>query len=480
MNRQLQDQFDMGRIPLKPLPYINKDNAQQGELMIDFVGIDGNKPSYHIFIVDQGDPTKIYDLTAKIITENVSGYINIDIEGRETPISLHEVINLFYKNFIQKDNPLGFNKEKDISKVLSLDTKRILFKDADGNITLPVTSADAVFDDQGRSLQDRLRNISRVGFANDYIKIANACLNIIEITYPFMNYRETGNYIELRIGTTIIDKSRYQIIDNKDEDGNSYSGTITFFNEHFQKGRRIDILYIYNAQDINNNVVAIDGGQIIPGTLNSTKLEKVSDRFTLPDSTSIATSKALYDMYLNLTDLFDKAHARAIFVKDDYENSNDIITVDLQHDAILVDERYFLLHVLLACKKDPESTLRLLYLDRDNHLINKDLSINIPGGAGKNRLLKFLVNENEAICLSNSELKLESHRYIYSCMNQEDTISFHGLEYTKDCVLRVYRNGVKLFQDLDYRLDMEAESIFLYTKTEARERIIFEAEYIVG
>ena len=58
------DQFEMGRLPIVPLAYENKDLAQCNELIIDYTG---NK-SYHIYITDSKDRTKLIDITELIIT----------------------------------------------------------------------------------------------------------------------------------------------------------------------------------------------------------------------------------------------------------------------------------------------------------------------------------------------------------------------------------------------------------------------------
>ena len=52
------DQFNMGRLPLRPLSLNDKELAQTKELLIDNLGDD---PSYHIYITDSKDRTRLID-----------------------------------------------------------------------------------------------------------------------------------------------------------------------------------------------------------------------------------------------------------------------------------------------------------------------------------------------------------------------------------------------------------------------------------
>ena len=62
----LNSQFEHGRIALKPLAYKDRALAQPSELMIDYKG---EHPSYHIYIVDPMDETRIIDITNYLVKE---------------------------------------------------------------------------------------------------------------------------------------------------------------------------------------------------------------------------------------------------------------------------------------------------------------------------------------------------------------------------------------------------------------------------
>ena len=91
------DQFNMGRLPLRPLSLNDKELAQTKELLIDNLGDD---PSYHIYITDSKDRTRLIDLT-NLYSENpnISGdNLTITIDGLIDPQKLKYIINFIYMN----------------------------------------------------------------------------------------------------------------------------------------------------------------------------------------------------------------------------------------------------------------------------------------------------------------------------------------------------------------------------------------------
>ena len=71
------DQYNMGRIPLRPLSLKDKNLAQTKELIIDNTG---DNPSYHMYIADEKDRTRLIDLTL-LYSENpnISGFTKFKI-----------------------------------------------------------------------------------------------------------------------------------------------------------------------------------------------------------------------------------------------------------------------------------------------------------------------------------------------------------------------------------------------------------------
>lgn len=388
----LDDQYKRGRLPIKPLSFTDRDLANTRELIIDNIG---DNPSYHIYITDAEDRTKLIDITQLIIKEafpNINAdNMKITIEGLLDSQNLGEIINFIYKRFLMPDDPNGFDYVTDGYKLTDPLTKTILLKDTDDIIYLPVTTADNVYDSSGVSVKERLDKISRVGFSTEFVRAENEeGQSSFEFNYPFPNYMDGGNFVEVRIGTTFIDKSRYEIINEEDKDGIYYSATINFLDETIEYGRAVNFLFIYNSTTRpEEKPKYFYGGLIANGSIPIGKMNKVSDRYDLCDSTSVATSKALYNLYKACCELYGK------------NPSN-----------------------------QPPSSV--------------------------------------------SDFKVTTNRYIYTANDQETVIPFEGLFYKDGDQIFAYRNGVRLFEDLDYTINMTDRNITLFVRTEQNDRIIFE------
>lgn len=396
----INDQYNMGRIPLRPLALTDKANAQTKELIIDYKG---DKPTYHIYITDAKDRTKLIDITQLILDEafpiiNADNF-KISIEGILNPENLRDIINFIYKRFLMPDNSNGFNYNNDWKKLYDPLTKSILLKDTDNVVYLPVTTADNVYDADGATLQDRLDNISRVGFATSFVTATAQGQTSFKLEYPFPDYSSGGNYIEVKIGSTYIDPTRYEIIDEVAADGHVYNATLNLVNEALEKGRTINFLYIYNSSDTSNGLNEyLYGGLIANGSIPTGKLQKTSDRYDLSDSTSVATSKALYNLYK------------------------------------------FCCEALGTTPADKPAS-------------------------------------------SVGNYKVSANRFVYTVKNDKDNvISFNGLMYItgEEHNILVYRNGVRLFESIDYSMDTTKKTITVYTNTEQYERFVFEYYIVEG
>ena len=477
MAQELQQQFrDMGRIPIRPLAYINKDKAFTSELLIDSVGED---PTYHIFIANPEDSSQFIDLSAIIIQEGFNSKdLTINIPGVKEPVSVFEIMSYIYSRFVHSDNINGFEYDRDISKITDTNNKNILLKDINGGYVFPVTKSDCIYDSNGISLQKRLDNMSRVSFATDYILVGTDNQSVFQITYPFKNYPLGGNWMELRIGTTIIDKSRYQVINNTADDGNIYTCTVTFFDDTFEIGRRIDIFYIYNSLSTSNTEISVlDGGSMANASISIDKLSKYSDKYTLPDSTSLATSKALYNLYTEFLSALSQSSPNAVFVKD-LSDSPVQISMSLVNYNIGLSGNYTLVTTYINKIKKSDLTVSVLFKG-DNEPIEKKYNVTIPNGLSVGRVVKFLINENECILLDTVDIHLSRDRFVYYATKEDvTTISFAQLDYDNTKELSVYRNGLRLFENIDYRLDSSLRTITLFASLEPKEIVVFETQYI--
>ena len=93
-----------------------------------------------------------------------------------------------------------------------------------------------------------------------------------------------------------------------------------------------------------------------------------------------------------------------------------------------------------------------------------------------NKNVKFLwVKAKNAFYLVSTGATISASKMVYTCTDQETVISYKDLSYNNGDLIQVYRNGVRLFQDLDYSVNEAKEEITLYVRTEDGEIIVFES-----
>ena len=195
----------------------------------------------------------------------------------------------------------------------------------------------------------------------------------------------------------------------------------------------------------------------------------------IPDATSIPTSKALYDAYKDLTDMIAEAGGNACFAVDTTDNPNNI-NVDISGNGIAIRGGNILVTILTKSVK--YSDIRLTIQHDPNSFVTNAYDLHIPKGVAKGRLLKVLVNSTQATVLGTTDISIKYNRFIVNLIDQQTHVSFSGLAYNDNSTIKVYRNGARLFEDLDYTMDYNSELIMLYVRAEEGERIVFEAESI--
>lgn len=463
----LNDQFEHGRIPIKPLPYKNRNLSQCNEIMIDY-GEDGN---YHIYITHHNDPTKYIDITALIIkemlpeTEINANQFTLTIEGNKNPQSLMDIINYIWKRFTHAEDPSGFVYETDIDLVTNPSTTSVLLQTTDGQIQLPVTLADNVYDRNGNSIQSVLDDMIRLGFSVSYLYATQDDQTSFEFNYPFEDYPDM---LEVRVGTTYVDSTRYQITKHYDLEGHYTSGTIDFIGEGIENGRRIDLVWIFNsAYKGGAKVQFISGTKIADSTVPIFKLAKYSDSYYYTDGNSVATSKAVANLYFDLSNVIN-SNNQNLFHCPDTSTTNDTIMVNIGRDAKDGD-------VIIATTAGVKVSSVKLSVGNTIYSIKSPDGNPLVRGFRNSQVIKFKIINDTAIILSGNSGEIRNSKYMYNCQDQEYDIPFSGLTYDTGDLIHVYRNGVRLFQDVDYSLNTVDETITLFVRTEQGERIIFES-----
>ena len=521
------DPFDQARIPLKPLPYANRANAHTDELIVDY-GTPESK--YHIYIADSIDPSHLIDITQLIIQEmindasiNANNFeVNLDglnNDGDTIPFKLREILNRIYKQYIFPDNQEGFDYERDADKAFNGTGKVILLTDEHGNVLFPVTTADAIYDSSGISIQERLDNMTRFAMTVRYIYADSQDQTMFEFDYPFKNYPDGGNFMEVRIGTTYVDKSRYAIQDIRDNNNDIIRANLTFIQgDKIERGRRIDLLFIYNTPSLSSaRPSAVDGSIFISNSIPISKMEKYTSNYLINDPSSIATSAALYNLYMDLAATISESNSQNFWFRDSWEYQINPLCVIENRNVREGD----LFHIVFANPKSRNIKIRTtgsvidgtpniisypVRLASDQDAIDASEDENYKGPSFDyvaNRVYKFLFRNHTFYLLNPvSEDAILRTNYTYvELQDQQTEVSYEGLygieairkftgpnledftDYNFGNKLQVWRNNLRLFEGIDYTYNIGENSIHLFVRGEEHERIMFEvitAENING
>lgn len=502
-SRSYDDQFEHGRIPIKVLPYRERARAQCNELMIAYGDCDenGNPCDYHIYITHHTDPNRYIDITNMIMKEYIpqvkinGDQFTITIDGQDKSWNLKDLLNYIWSRFAHAEDPTGFVYDEDIEKVLDDKAIDVLLQTTDGTVQLPITSADNVFDNEGISIQSRLDNMTRLGFAISYLYANTHNQQEFTFTYPFEDYPDM---LEVRIGTVFVDRTRYTITNHEDEDGHYRTGTITFINNgaindiKVEKNRRIDLIWIFNsAYQKDSKLEFMSGSKIANFSIPTCKLQSVSNSYLLPNSDFIASSKALYDAYMSLMGMIteDGSAYVGIDTSDSSTSINVQINVDVENlnfDEVAENHIFYIIpktDKICPANDYIDMTVRF---DNGSIYVAPLFKLQLLDGSKieklkSNKVYKFAYDhDNDQMYLLNVDevgKTINTERYIYDCEDGLYVIPYSDfVNYNKDTdTLHIYRNGVRLFRDIDYQLNETTKELTLFVRTELGERIVFEA-----
>ena len=487
----ISDQFEQGRIPIKVLSYKDaiKKLAQCDELIIDYLPSDDGStlPSYHIYIADHNNPDILIDITNLIIKEILpnakinANQFQILIEGAKDPTSLKDIINFIYKRFTYPENSDGFNYVRDFAKIFDPSTISVLLRNTDGTILLPITTTDNVYDRSGKTIEDRLNSITRVGFDITYVRATQNNQTEFIFDYPFENY---SDFVELRIGGTYIDKDTYYI-ENITENGVVTKGKITFlYNISIEQYRRLDILFIYNSKATSSsNYSSIYGHTIADRSIPSSKLEKISDSYALNDPTCIASSAAIYKLFMGVYQELNRNNMALLWGIDNTDNA---VLLSCTVDGVINNGNILTLTVLNIKSapnlkiNDVTYSLKTINNDNFNKIINAGTTIRLL--LDTTNRLAYVLSENIY-----ANRKVQS---VFTCTSDNEGITTIPYNFNSNndpsSDIIVYRNGVRLFENIDYVLNNN-NSITLEVRLNGPsssspliegERIVFETNRI--
>lgn len=449
------------RIPVIPLPYKNKELAVEKELIIDY-GHDDKYPN--LYIVDENDRTKLWDITAGII-QSIQGSpgddFTVEIEGIGT-ISLGDILNLLYTISLTHDEAWSVETLKKMIPTTIVDNKGIVYA--------PRTLSTNVYMESGETVDVRLRSISKVGLAMRHVIATEERQQTFKIPYPFDNYISEGNSFWIYVGGIMVDSRRYYVSDD-----NEY---ITFIDkdDYVEKDRTCTFLFWYNSATPETGVLLVmDGKYITPRTIETNRLANVSDSIDLNDPQAVASARAVCTVRNVLNERIDAlvGNVSVTCLADSTSTSTELVVKIPNYT--LVDSN--MIHIRLREDLGPNATLKV----NDQPampIYNGNNRVQAGPLAGEIINVSFNSLENRFYIYGTSSFKLETTYYSNSPEEGSSVIPFNISYDSLVDKLDVYYNGVKLFPNINFTLRENSIELLDFT-SETGDLFTFEVTQIV-
>lgn len=449
------------RIPVIPLPYKDKELAVEKEIVIKY-GHDDEYPN--IYIVDENDKTKLWDITAGIV-ESIKGSPGDDftvvIDGIGT-IKLGDILNLLYSISLTHDEAWSIETIKKMIPTTIVDNKGIVYA--------PRSLSTSVYMESGETIDVRLKSISKVGLAMRHVIATEERQQTFTIPFPFDNYLSEGNSFWIYVGGIMVDSRRYYISEDATQ--------ITFIDseDYVEKDRTCTFLFWYNSATPDTGVLLVmDGKYITPRTIETNRLANVSDSIDLNDPEAVASARAICTLRNVINERIDglAGNVSVTCLADSSSTSTELVVKIPNYK--LIDSN--MIHIRLREDLGPNATLR----------VNNEPALPIYNGnnrveagplAGEIINVSFNSLDNRFYIYGVSSFKLETTYYSNSPEEGSSTIPFKLSYDALVDKLDVYYNGVKLFPDINYTLN-ESSITLLDFESEVGDLFTFELTQIV-
>lgn len=319
-----------------------------------------------------------------------------------------------------------------------------------GTYIAPKTIATQVYTKAGERVEDVLDDITRIGKTHRYIPITDVTQRTYNVPLPFNNYFELGNYVDIFIGSVWISPKRYSIITNDNLPVATTDIVFADDEEVLTLNREICVVYTYNTPRVKDMVYAgLTGGYIVDGSIPIRKLEKYSDSYLVDDGTSVATSKAVYQAYNDLSTKIEYVAGNLIAYATSYHTGIELKT-DIDNFELVDNSTIYLrLHtdMMAGATLTVNAGLPIpIYLNYKEP-VKKGLqegdvvSLTYSKYAGK-----FFVNASQAY-------KLAHYSQIYTCNGGDSTIPITIEDFLPGYdTLNVSHNNLKLYEGINYEI----------------------------
>lgn len=356
----------------------------------------------------------------------------------------------------------------DIIDIVEELTPGTIFRD--GSKIAPRTLANYVYTSQGERVEDKLKTISKLGVVTNYLLIENDNQMEFDIPIPFDNYFELGNYVEIFIGSTLVDERRYVIENNKLK--------LLVSDKQFVKGRDITFKFLYNAATPPVGVtIAIDGDYIVDRSISTKKLAGVYDGVDIANPQMIPSMLALSTAYDNLNSkvnaIAGNLVAHAISTGDNGRDLQASIP-----NFVLTDNStiYLKLHTdveagaTLSINGGQSYPIYLNYKEPIKRGLLKDDVLNITYSALYH---KYFTNASVAY-------RLQHYKYEYIAKGGENTITINISEYEPNFdELKVYQNSIRLLENTHYKI-VDRKIVLIGYIAESNDLFLFELDKVKG
>lgn len=338
-----------------------------------------------------------------------------------------------------------------------------------GNKYAPRTLASEVFTNDGSTVEDKLKLVTRVAKAVRSVPATVYKQTVFTIPFPFENYIENNNIVEVRIGSVFINESRYTITGN----------TLTFINleDGVDLSREITFVFWYNVSIYNssNNKIMMDGSFISNRSIPNNRLAGITNNFRDSDPDDIPSSEALFNLYNILSNKIEALshayNARAVAGGDGTHLTAKVSNYALKPGSYL------------------ELTLTHDILDGANISINGGVPYPIyindapvpPSIYLANTTITLKIDDSDTWfnIVSDSKYSIKSYSYSHIATANESTIIFNIPEYIAGLDrVNVYLNNLKLFKGVNYTISGNKITLLNYT-TNIDDLYIFEVDKIV-